>query len=83
MVELLAEFVEERVRQSPTKTFGMEDVTRAIGSLALETGIIELKHDDPKWISNWLDQHPLLRKAKAGTAGIWKPGFNRAALRRV
>ena len=83
VVELLAEFVEERVRQSPTKTFCMDDVTRAISSLADETGMIELKRDDAKWIPDWLDRHPFLRRGKAGAVGTWKPGFNKGAFRRV
>jgi hypothetical protein len=84
MVELVAEFVEERVRHSPTKAFGVEDVKRALGTALRDAGgAIELTATDDRWMSEWLDRHPFLLKAKSGKAPSWTPGLNRAALRRA
>ena len=82
--ELVAEFVEERVRHLPTKPFGVEDVKRALGTALRDAGgSIKLQASDDRWMSEWLDRHPFLLKAKAGKAPSWTPGLNRAALRRA
>ena len=84
MFELVAEFVEERVRHLPTKAFGVEDVKRALGAALREAGdAVELTASDDRRMSEWLDRHPFLRKATAGKAPSWTPGLNRAALRRA
>ena len=82
--ELVAEFVEERVRHLPTKAFGVEDVKRALGAALREAGgTIELNAGDDRRMSDWLDRHPFLLKAGEGPAPSWMPGLNRAALRRA
>jgi hypothetical protein len=82
MIELVAEFVEERVRQLPNKTFGIDDVSRALAAMLRDAeGAVEAKPGDSRWIADWLDRHPFLLKAKAGSASQWKPGLNKAALK--
>jgi hypothetical protein len=82
--ELLAEFVEERVRQSPNRTFALADVTRALGDMLRDAdAAIELKRDDEARLSVWLDQHPFLQRSKSGPGGQWKPGFNKQAAQRA
>jgi hypothetical protein len=81
--ELLSEFVEDQVRRAPRQPFGMGDLKQALTGMLGEAGIlIELRPADDPWISAWLDQHPLLQRQPAGT-GTWKPGLNRALLRRA
>jgi hypothetical protein len=83
VAELLAEFVEERVRQWPKKPFGLSDVTRALGTMLRDSDTaIELKRADEPRLSDWLDQHPFLRRAASGSSGQWTPGLNKQALRK-
>jgi hypothetical protein len=44
---------------------------------------VDLKAGDDPWIAQWLDQHPFLIRAKTGSPGQWKPGLNKAALKRA
>jgi hypothetical protein len=82
--ELVAEFVEERVRQLPTKSFILDDVKRALGTMLRDAGdVVDLKAGDDRWMADWLDQHPFLIRAKAGSPGQWKPGLNKMALKRA
>ena len=84
VAELVAEFVEERVRQLPTKTFGVEDVKRALGATLRDAGdTIELTSGDDRWMADWLDRHPFLLRARQGRDAGWKPGLNKAALGRA
>jgi hypothetical protein len=84
VTELVAEFVEERVRQSPTKSFALADVTRALTAMLRDSdAVIDLKRVDDAWLSERLDEHPFLLKSKAGRTSQWKPGFNKQAMRRA
>jgi hypothetical protein len=84
VAELLAEFIEERVRQAPKKAFGLSDVTRALGSMLRDSdAALELKRTDETWLAQKLDQHPFLRRAKAGASGQWVPGLNKPAMKRA
>ncbi len=81
--ELVAEFVEERVRQFPTKSFALADVTRALTAMLRDSGAaVDLKRVNDAWLSEKLDQHPFLLRSKAGRTGQWKPGLNKQASRR-
>ena len=80
---LLSEFVEDQVRRAPQQPFGIGDLKQALAGMLGEAGIlIDLRPTDDPWISAWLDEHPLLQRQPAGT-GTWKPGFNKAVLRRA
>jgi hypothetical protein len=82
--ELVAEFVEERVRQHPTKSFRLDDLKRAVAALLRDAGeATDLKTSDDGWIVDWLDRHPFLIRQQSGAAGEWKPGLNKAALKRA
>jgi len=82
--ELVAEFVEERVRQHPTKPFRLDDLKRAVAALLRDAGdATNLKAADDGWIVDWLDRHPFLIKQQSGAGGEWKPGLNKAALKRA
>ena len=82
VAELVDEFVEERVRQLPTKAFGVAEVKRALGAALKDAGgSIELKAGDDRFMAEWLDRHPFLLRAKAGAS--WKPGLNRDSLKRA
>ena len=84
MAELLAEFVEERVRQLPVHAFNISDVTRAVSAMLRDAGDASaLKSSDESWIADWLDQHPFLLKHKVGSGTAWKPGLNKPGLRRA
>jgi hypothetical protein len=84
VAELVAEFVEERVRQSPSKSFALADVTRALTAMLRDSGgAVDLKRVDDAWLSQRLDEHPFLLKSKAGRASQWKPGFNKQSMRRA
>ncbi len=78
VAELLTEFVEERVRQLPTRAFGVGDVTQAASTMLREAGVLAtVRPTDEQWIATWLDQHPFLLKQKAGFGALWKPGLNK------
>ena len=82
--ELLAEFVEERVRQLPKKVFGLGDVTRALSGMLRDSDArLELKSADDARLVQWLDQHPFLRRTKTGASGQWAPGLNKPVLKRA
>jgi len=82
--ELVAEFVEERVRQHPTKAFRLDDLKRALAALLRDAGeTADLRASDDGWIIDWLDRHPFLIRSHAAAAGEWKPGLNKAALKRA
>jgi hypothetical protein len=75
--ELVAEFVEERVRHQPAQTFSLDELKRALGVILRDADqVIELQSSDDKWLSDWLGQHPFLL---GGRGGPWKAGFNRRA----
>ena len=84
LAELVAEFVEERVRQLPASAFGIGDVTRAVASMLRDAGdAVALEPGDDKWMTHWLNQHPFLLRSKAGSTIQWKPGLNKDAMRRA
>lgn len=79
VAELVAEFVEERVRLFPTTTFGVDEVKRALGAALQEAEeTVELKPSDDTLIPAILDRHPFLVRTETGRA-TWKPGLNKAA----
>ena len=79
--ELLSEFVEERVRQMPNRTFAMSDVTRALSAMLMDAGQAgALGPSDSQRIAASLDQHPFLLRSKAGSTAQWKPGLNKGVL---
>lgn len=81
--ELVAEFVEERVRQHPTKAFRLDDVKRALAAMLRDAGEpTVIKATDEGWIAEWLDRHPFLIGAASGS-GEWRPGLNKVALKRA
>ena len=80
--ELVAEFVEERVRQLPSSAFSLADVTLAVGTMLRDAGeAVSLAPRDDKWLIDWLNQHPFLLRSKAGPITQWKPGLNKGTLR--
>ncbi len=84
LLELLGEFVEERVRQLPTSAFSLGDVTGAVGAVLRDAGSdVALAPGDDTRIADWLNQHPFLLKPTDGSKNTWKPGLNKDALRRV
>jgi hypothetical protein len=81
VAELLAEFVEERVRQQPAHAFGINEVKQALASALHDAGdAMALAPSDDRWIADRLDRHPFLLKAAKGRVPAWRPGLNRAAL---
>jgi hypothetical protein len=74
--ELLQDFVEERVRQFPTKIFDLKTVRRALEPALkeAETGIDLGPGDDPL-IAKLLDEHPFVVSTNGRTAA-WKPGLD-------
>lgn len=75
--ELTAEFVEERVREMPGKLFSIEDIKRSLSATLRDAGeAAVLMRDDDAMIATYLDRHPFLLKAKAGSKSHWKPGLN-------
>jgi hypothetical protein len=82
--ELVAEFVEERVRQHPTKAFRLDDLKGALAVMLRDAGdAADWKATDDGWIIDWLDRHPFLIRGKSGAGSEWKPGLNKAALKRA
>ena len=80
--ELVAEFVEDRVRAFPSEAFDLPTAERAIkamlkdGQLAIDVGP---KGDVP--LATLLDAHPFLVRAKHRSGPAWKPGLQRRAAR--
>ncbi len=77
VLELMAEFVEDHVRQRSARAFGMEEVKGSLGTLLREAEVaVDLTAGDDAWMRDWLDRHPLLLRDRSVTAPVWKPGFN-------
>ena len=82
--ELLAEFVEERVRQAPKKVFGLGVVTRALSGMLRDSDTrLDLKSTDDARLVQWLDQHPFLQRTRAGASAQWTPGLKKPVLKRA
>ncbi len=73
--ELVAEFVEERVRQFPTRSFGVTDIVRALATALGDAGQTELTTKDHQKIARLLDEHPFLVRTLSGTGATWRPGL--------
>jgi hypothetical protein len=84
LLELLGEFVEDRVRQRPTSAFNLLDVMQAIGAVLRDAGSdVALDPSNDMRIVDWLNQHPFLLRPTDESTNRWKPGLNKHALRRV
>ena len=82
--ELVSEFVEDRVRQAPDRSFGMGELKRSLGEMLKEADLpVDLRSADEAWMSDWLDRHPLLLREQANAPAAWRPGFNKEALARM
>ncbi len=79
IAELLADYVEERVRQFPKATFDLAGVKRSLNAALKEgqTGF-DLGAGDDRALTNILDRHPFLLRASNGPVPTWKPGLDRA-----
>jgi hypothetical protein len=81
IAELVLEFVEERVRQSPGKQFDIPTIRRAIEPMLKEAGTeVTLTAADDLLISTLLDEHPFMVRA-GGAKAAWKPGLHKAPVR--
>ena len=79
IAELLADFVEERVRQFPKAPFDLANVKRSLNAVLKEGQAgFDLASGDDRALTGMLDRHPFLLRAKNGTAPAWKPGLDRA-----
>ena len=84
VLELAAEFVEDHVRTRSPQPFGLAEVKHSLGTLLREAEVaVDLRSSDEQWLSDWLDQHPLLLKQGSSPARAWKPGLNTGALGRA
>jgi hypothetical protein len=82
ITELLQDFIEERVRQFPTKVFDVKTVKRALEPTLKEAGTgIELGPGDDRLIATLLDEHPFVIPA-GGAPAAWKPGLDIREARR-
>ncbi len=82
ITELLQDFIEERVRQFPTKVFDIKAVKRALEPTLKEAGTgIELGPGDDRLIGRLLDEHPFVIPA-GGSPAAWKPGLDIREARR-
>ncbi len=83
VLELAAEFVEDHVRTRGAQPFGLDEVKRSLRTMLQEAEVaLDLKPTDDQWLSDWLDQHPLLLRQPAGSASVWRAGINTSALKR-
>jgi hypothetical protein len=81
VAELAAEYVEERVRHRAAEPFHIDDLKLALVAMMREADTpIALKPSDDPWLAAWLDQHPFLLRARAGSNIAWKPGLNTRAV---
>jgi len=80
--ELLADYVEERVRQFPKQSFDLAAVKRALGAnlSEAEAGLALAPADDER-IAGFLDRHPFLVRAQGAAKPVWKPGLDKAAIK--
>lgn len=80
--ELVAEFVEERVRGQPRKAFDLEEARKAISAMVAETGErVNFTQGDLDRMSALLEGHPFLVRVP-GSRPSWKPGLDRAQLKK-
>ena len=79
IAELLADYVEERVRQFPKATFDLAGTKRSLNA-ALKEGQagFDLGAGDDRVLTNMLDRHPFLLQASSGPVLAWRPGLDRA-----
>ncbi len=75
--ELVAEFIEERVRRFPGIAFDLDLVVREISGMLTEAGEkVVLSAQDRTRISDLLERHPFLVRA-AGAGTRWTPGLDK------
>ncbi len=80
--ELLADYVEERVRQFPSAAFDLAGVKRSLNGVLKEGQAgFDLGAADDRALATLLDQHPFLLRASQGPALAWKPGLDKARMR--
>jgi len=79
LAELLADYVEERVRQFPHAPFELAGVRCSLNA-ALKEGQagFDLGAGDDRVLTNMLDRHPFLKRASSGPVLAWRPGLDRA-----
>jgi hypothetical protein len=78
---LTAEFVEERVRHSPKKSFDLAEAARALTEMLAETGEkVSFTQRDLDTITSLLDRHPFVLR-QPGAKPAWKPGLDRAQIK--
>ena len=79
LAELLADYVEERVRQFPKATFDLAGTKRSLNAVLKEGQAgFDLGAGDDRVLTNMLDRHPFLLRASNGPVLTWKPGLDRA-----
>jgi hypothetical protein len=79
VLELMSEFVEDQVRQVPSRPFSLADLRQSLDLMLQDADLSGgLQARDDAWVSDWLDRHPLLRRDPS--AASWKPGLNRGSL---
>ena len=82
VLELVAEFVEERVRHCPGRPFDLGDATRAVHAALREAGHpTALGPRDKSVVANSLNQHPFLLRSQTGPVATWTPGLKKRNLR--
>lgn len=80
--ELVSEFVEERVRQHPSKAFDLAAVRAALAASLKEADSgVALKPADDALIAAILDRHPFVVGTGSGAKRAWKPGLDKAAVK--
>ncbi|MBX9738819.1 MAG: hypothetical protein K2X62_02040 [Beijerinckiaceae bacterium] len=78
---LTAEFVEERVRQNPKKSFDLVEASRALSEMLAEAGEkAAFSARDLETITALLDRHPFVLR-QPGAKPSWKPGLDRAQIK--
>ncbi|MDB5595670.1 MAG: hypothetical protein JWM36_2631 [Hyphomicrobiales bacterium] len=78
--DLVPEFVEERVRQHPKKSFDIDEASRALAAMVAETGEkVSFSASDISKIATLLEGHPFLVRL-SGARPSWKPGLDRAQI---
>ena len=74
---LVAEYVEERVRLNPKKSFDLAEAVRALSDMLADTGEkVSFSQSDKDMVARLLDRHPFVLR-QPGATPAWKPGLDR------